>query len=128
MRKFHRTHQLTGTKGDLHMFRSILKVLLPVLVTLSLSLGALAWSASSVAFAASQPNQGVTAPTPTPTGSAYYSPSPYYGPNAGNNAYNADNGFKTRNGEEGVERQTGCDTGRDERGLFRNSGGSVCRK
>ena len=49
------------------MFRQALKVLFPVIVTLSLTLGALAWSASSVAFAASQPAQSQTSPTATPT-------------------------------------------------------------
>ncbi len=52
------------------MFRNVLKVLLPVVVTLSLTLGALAWSASSVAFAAGQTGQGQTSATATPTPTA----------------------------------------------------------
>ena len=66
------------------MFRQVLKILLPVVTIFSLTLGALAWSASSVAFAASQPSQGQTAPTPTPTPVVSYGAgyaAPFYGNN-----------------------------------------------
>ena len=64
------------------MFRQALRVLFPVLMVLSLTLGALAWSASNVAFAASQTGQSA-APTATPVGYAnpqlpYYT-APFYG-------------------------------------------------
>ncbi len=57
------------------MFRNVLKVLFPVVVTLSLTLGALAWSASSVAFAAGQTGQAqatAMSATPTPTAAVVY--------------------------------------------------------
>ncbi len=86
------------------MFHQALKVLLPVVVVLSLTLGALAWSASNVAYASNQPSQAqattqawptagsadqtqsapAVAPTATPTPAAVYGAgyaAPFYGMN-----------------------------------------------
>ncbi len=54
------------------MFRQAFRILVPVVMVLSLTLGALAWSASSVAFAAGQPGQSATMVTATPA--PVYSP------------------------------------------------------
>ncbi len=72
------------------MVRQVLKILLPVVAIFSLTLGALAWSASSVAFAASQPSQGQSAPTPTPT-PVYTYGAGYAAPFYGNNNYGLNN-------------------------------------
>jgi hypothetical protein len=105
------------------MFRQALKVLLPVVVTLSLTLGALAWSASNVAFAASQPGQGQTAPTATPTAAAamssgmtYFNPllpynTPLYGTykslsNKGGPGFRCRGSERTNEAGEGVSIRT----------------------
>jgi len=97
------------------MFSRIMKVVFPVVVVLSLSMGAFAWSASSVAFAAGQNGQGLTGATPTPTAtpaaynapSPYYPQAPFYGYNGGNSPYSPKNGWKFRT-EEGAEKTLGC--------------------
>ncbi len=64
------------------MFRHAFRILFPVVMVLSLTLGALAWSASNVAFAAGQPGQSATMVTATPAPA--YSPllpfnAPFFG-------------------------------------------------
>ncbi len=108
------------------MFHHALKVLLPVVVTLSLTLGALAWSASNVAFASNQTGlaQATTSawptanpadqtqapttvePTATPTpavvyGAGYPAPfySPFYGPFYGGSGRFSDRFFNNERHE-----------------------------
>jgi hypothetical protein len=113
------------------MFRQALKVLFPVVVTLSLTLGALAWSASNVAFAAGQPGQAQTtamAPTATPTavvsapvyGAGYAAP--FYGASGNVN-------FRSEKNEDTVGRCSGLGGDRDRsgrRGSGINFGGHLC--
>ncbi len=105
------------------MFRNVLKVLFPVVMVLSLTLGALAWSASNVAFAASQPGQAqatAMSATPTPAAAmAYKSPflpynTPLYGTFRGDHAAISGVGklckatFGRRGKDAGIEQSHGC--------------------
>jgi len=104
------------------------RIFTAVFMTLSVVLGMFAGIAPAFAMAHVDRNTDSNAPVATP---GYINPllpinAPFYGGNAANQPLNADNGWRTLKGEEGVDRQTGCDVGRDEGGLFRNSS-SVCK-